>query len=101
MPTVRQCEVPPEVWAKLQAAAGFAPTTYAVLHRPGRSGKWVELGRAPTLLKALAFVEGKGGFWLHEIREEAALFTNPPQLSGSGENARKGLPIASDAISVV
>lgn len=26
MPTVRQCEVPAEVWAKLQAAAGIAAT---------------------------------------------------------------------------
>ncbi len=77
------------------------PTRYAVLHRPGRSGKWVELGRAATLLKALAFVEGRGGFWLHEIREEAALFTNPPQLYESGGNARKGHAIASNAISVV
>ncbi len=47
-------------------------TGYAVLHRPGRSGKWRELGRSATMLGALAFVAGKGQFWLRTITETVA-----------------------------
>ncbi len=44
---------------------------FAVMYRPGRSGKWRELGRAATVLGALAFVEGKGAFWIHALTAES------------------------------
>ncbi len=60
-----------------------APFGFAVLYRRGRSGKWRELGRAATMLEALAFVEGRGAFWIHALDASAT----PQDADGDASHA--------------
>lgn len=46
-------------------------TVFIVWHRE-KGTRWVELGRAATCQGSLAFVTGKGKFWIEERRAEGA-----------------------------
>ncbi|MBA4187759.1 MAG: hypothetical protein C0467_07045 [Planctomycetaceae bacterium] len=48
------------------------PTTMFIVHGRQKGTRWIELGRAKTRQGALAFITGKGKFWVEERRAEGA-----------------------------